>query len=95
MASAGTLITVAPTGAETAKADAPALPVTLDELVTTARACEAAGAGLVHVHIRDDDARPSLDPVRLADTVSALREATSMVVQLSTGGSCTTRWRPG
>ena len=30
---ASTLITVAPTGAESAKADAPALPVTLDELV--------------------------------------------------------------
>ena len=51
-------ITVAPTGAETAKSDAPALPVTLDELVSAAKACEAAGAGLVHVHIRDDDARP-------------------------------------
>ena len=81
------MITVAPTGAETRKADAPALPVTLDELVATARACEAAGAALVHVHIRDDDARPSLDLTRLADTVSALREATTMVVQLSTGGS--------
>ena len=70
------MITVAPTGAETRKADAPALPVTLDELVATAQACEAAGAALVHVHIRDDDARPSLDLTRLADTVSALREAT-------------------
>ena len=87
MSSANTLITVAPTGAETAKADAPALPVTLDELVSTAVACEAAGAGLIHVHIRDADARPTLDLGRLTDTVAALREATSMVVQLSTGGS--------
>ena len=89
MSSARTLITVAPTGAETAKADAPALPVTLDELVSTAEACEAAGAGLVHVHIRDDDARPTLDPARLRDTVAALRERTSLVVQLSTGGAVT------
>ena len=87
MSSANTLITVAPTGAETAKVDAPALPVTLDELVSTAVACEAAGAGLIHVHIRDADARPTLDLGRLTDTVAALREATSMVVQLSTGGS--------
>jgi len=84
---AGTLITVAPTGAETAKGDAPALPVTLDELVAAAQACEAAGAGMVHVHIRDDQARPTLDPTRLRDTVQALREQTSLVVQLSTGGS--------
>ena len=82
-----TMITVAPTGAETAKSDAPALPVTLDELVAAAQACESAGAALVHVHIRNDDAAPSLDPVRLKDTVAALREATTMVVQLSTGGS--------
>ena len=82
-----TMITVAPTGAETAKSDAPALPVTLDELVAAAQACEAAGAALVHVHIRDDEAAPSLDPVRLKDTVAALREATTLVVQLSTGGS--------
>lgn len=89
MSAPSTLITVAPTGAETAKSDAPALPVTLDELVTTARACEAAGAALVHVHIRDDDAKPTLDLARLKETVAALREATTMVVQLSTGGAVT------
>ena len=33
----GTLITVAPTGAELAKSDFPQLPTTLDELVETAR----------------------------------------------------------
>ena len=38
-----TLITVAPTGAEVAKGDAPALPVTLDELVAAAKECEALG----------------------------------------------------
>jgi 3-keto-5-aminohexanoate cleavage enzyme len=89
MSSARTLITVAPTGAETAKADVPALPVTLDELVATARACEAAGAGLIHVHIRDDEAQPTLDLTRLRDTVAALRESTALVVQLSTGGAVT------
>ena len=34
---AATLITVAPTGAESEKSAVPALPVTLDELVTTAK----------------------------------------------------------
>ncbi|HEU4676168.1 MAG TPA: 3-keto-5-aminohexanoate cleavage protein [Motilibacteraceae bacterium] len=87
MPAARTLITVAPTGAETAKADAPGLPVTLEELVEQAVACQAAGAGLVHVHIRDDDAAPTLDLGRLRDTVAALRESTDLVVQLSTGGS--------
>ena len=84
---AHTMITVAPTGAESSKADVPALPVTLDELVATAKACEAAGAAMIHIHIRDDEGNPTLDLGRLKETVAAVREATTLVVQLSTGGS--------
>jgi 3-keto-5-aminohexanoate cleavage enzyme len=84
-----TLITVAPTGAEADKAAVPALPVTLDELVATAKECQAAGASVVHVHIRDGEARPTLDRARLTDTVAALREGTDLIVQLSTGGAVT------
>ncbi|HVK24175.1 MAG TPA: 3-keto-5-aminohexanoate cleavage protein [Actinokineospora sp.] len=87
--SSGTLITVAPTGAEHTKADVPNLPVTLDELVTTARDCERVGAAMIHIHIRDDDHKPSLDPQRLKDTVAAVRENTRLIVQLSTGGAVT------
>jgi uncharacterized protein (DUF849 family) len=85
----GTLITVAPTGAEHAKADVPNLPVTLDELVATARDCERVGASMIHVHIRDADTRPTLDLARLEETVAALRAKTRLVVQLSTGGAVT------
>lgn len=85
----GTLITVAPTGAEVSKADTPALPVTLEELVQTAKQCRAAGASIIHVHIRDDATMPTLDVGRLRETVSALRAATDLVVQLSTGGAVT------
>jgi uncharacterized protein (DUF849 family) len=82
----GTLISVAPTGAETAKADAPALPTTLDELLRAAKECEAAGAALIHVHLRDADDASSLDVGALTETVAALRETTGLIVQLSTGG---------
>jgi uncharacterized protein (DUF849 family) len=81
------LITVAPTGAETAKADVPQLPTTLAELVETAQRCQEAGAAMVHVHVRDDQHQPTLDVRRLSETVAALREGTDLVVQLSTGGS--------
>src|ERR1700730_10903384 len=87
--SGATLITVAPTGAEADKERHPTLPVTLDELVNTARECEAAGASVIHVHIRDDQGRPTLDLARLKDTVQALREASTLIVQLSTGGAVT------
>jgi uncharacterized protein (DUF849 family) len=82
-----TLITVAPTGAETAKADFPALPTTVEELVETGQRCEAAGAAMIHLHIRDAEHRPTLDIGRLSEAVSAVREHTALVVQLSTGGS--------
>jgi uncharacterized protein (DUF849 family) len=88
-ASSGTLITVAPTGAESEKSAVPALPVTLDELVTTAKECREAGAAVIHVHIRNVAGRPTLDRGRLAETVRALREATDLIVQLSTGGAVT------
>ncbi len=86
---AATLITVAPTGAETAKADASGLPVTLDELVHAARDAEHIGAAVVHVHIRDEAAAPTLDLGRLRATVAALREETGLIVQLSSGGAVT------
>jgi len=85
----GTLITVAATGAEADKAKVPALPVTLGELTQTAVQCRQAGAAVIHVHIRDDEAKPTLDVGRLKDTVAALRAATDLIVQLSTGGAVT------
>ncbi|GAB3937328.1 3-keto-5-aminohexanoate cleavage protein [Kribbella albertanoniae] len=86
---ASTLITVAPTGAETAKADCPALPTTLDELVETAKRCEAAGAAMIHLHIRDGEHRPTLDLGRLTEAVAAVRASTGLIVQLSSGGAVT------
>jgi len=81
------LVTVAPTGAETSKHDVPQLPTTLAELVETSQRCQEAGAAMVHVHVRDDEHRPTLDIARLTETVDALHEETDLVVQLSTGGS--------
>src|SRR2546423_14294660 len=85
----GTVITVAPTGAEHAKAEVPNLPVTLEELVSTAKDCERVGAAMIHVHIRGADTNPTLDLRRLKDTVAALRAETDLIVQLSTGGAVT------
>jgi 3-keto-5-aminohexanoate cleavage enzyme len=82
-----TLITLAPTGAETAKVEAPALPVTRAELVSVAKAAEAAGAAMIHVHVRDDSGEPTLDPGIVAGAVRALREQCGLVVQVSSGGA--------
>ena len=81
------LITVAPTGAETAKQDCPQLPTTPEELARTAQECEQAGASMIHIHVRDHDHQPTLDVVLLKEWVAAVRESSDLVVQLSTGGS--------
>ena len=81
------LITVAPTGAETSKADCPQLPTTPEEIAQTARECEAAGAGMIHLHVRDGEHKPTLDLALLKEWVAAVRESSDLVVQLSTGGS--------
>jgi 3-keto-5-aminohexanoate cleavage enzyme len=81
------LVTVAPTGAETAKADCPQLPTTPEEIAETAAACEAAGAAMIHLHVRDGEHAPTLDLGLLREWVAAVRSASSLVVQLSTGGS--------
>src|SRR5687767_4483134 len=81
------LVTVAPTGAETAKADAPQLPTTPEEIAETAAECEAAGAAMIHIHVRDADHAPTLDLGLLREWVAAVRSSSSLVVQLSTGGS--------
>ena len=81
------LITVAPTGAETAKEDCPQLPTTPEEIAETALACEAAGAAMIHLHVRDDEHRPTLDVGLLREWVAAVRDSSDLIVQLSTGGS--------
>lgn len=85
----GTLITVAPTGAESAKADVPALPVTVEEVAATARDCQAVGASVVHLHVRGLDTRPTLDLGRVREVVAAVRDSSDLVVQLSSGGAVT------
>jgi len=82
-----TMITVAPTGAEQHKADVPQLPTTPEEIATEAAACQAAGAAMIHIHVRDRAHAPTLDLPRVREVVAAVREASSLVVQLSTGGS--------
>lgn len=46
-------IMVAPNGARRTPKDHPFLPVTHDEIIETAKACQIAGADGIHLHIRD------------------------------------------
>jgi len=80
------LITVAPNGARRRRTDHPALPITPTELATTAVACRDAGAGMIHIHVRDADDRHSLDVGRYRAAIDAIRAAVGddLVIQATT-----------
>ncbi len=54
-------IMVAPNGARRGKADHPALPITLPQIIETTKACALAGADGVHLHLRDQTGAHMLD----------------------------------
>lgn len=73
-------IMVAPNGARKGKADHAALPVTISEILVTARCCRDAGADALHLHVRDAQGNHSLDAgiyrealTELADQLPDLR----------------------
>ena len=55
---------VAPNGARRGKSDHPDLPITDDEVIDAARACQLAGADGVHLHVRDAEGGHLLDATR-------------------------------
>jgi uncharacterized protein (DUF849 family) len=66
------------------KADHPVVPVTAEELARDARECLAAGAQEFHVHVRDDDGHPTLEPGYVDAAVSAMHAAGAHVVGVTT-----------
>ena len=65
---------VAPNGARRTKADHPALPIEVEELVATAKACHAEGAQGIHLHVRDRDGLHSLDVGQYREVMAAVRD---------------------
>lgn len=79
-------IAVAPNGARRTKADHPALPMTAAELAATAEAALAAGAAMIHLHVRGADGAHVLDAGLYREAEAAIRAATgdALVVQITT-----------
>ncbi|WP_041164660.1 3-keto-5-aminohexanoate cleavage protein [Mesorhizobium opportunistum] len=78
-------IAVAPNGGRRTKADHPAIPLTAAELAVTASECAAAGAAMIHVHVRDRQGRHLLDPEAYREVITAIHGAVGdrMVVQIT------------
>ena len=81
------IITCAPVGAEITPDQTPHLPYTPARLGETARKIRAAGASIVHIHCRDDDGSNTHDVARFREAYAAVRDASDLIVQFSTGGA--------
>ncbi|PCH48432.1 MAG: class III aminotransferase [Hyphomicrobiales bacterium] len=78
-------IMIAPNGARRTKADHQALPVTIQEIVDTAKACFAAGADGLHAHVRDAEQKHVLDAGLYRELIAELEIAVpQMDVQITT-----------
>jgi 3-keto-5-aminohexanoate cleavage enzyme len=79
------IITVAPTGPLTTRANHPELPVTPAQIGQAVAEAAEAGAAVAHVHARDADEQPTADPAVYARIAKEIRERCDIVVQASTG----------
>ena len=81
------MITVAPVGAELTPDQTPHLAVTPAQLGEVAARSQAAGASIIHVHCRTDDGTNTHDVARFGAASAAIRSASDLIVQFSTGGA--------
>lgn len=82
------IITCAITGAETTQANQPALPITPEQQAQAAQEAVAAGATVIHLHVRDESGQPSQSAERFQESIEAIRKAApGVIIQISTGGA--------
>ena len=84
------MITCAVTGAIHTPSMSPHLPITADEIAEAALAAHAAGAALVHLHARDPvDGRPDQRPEAFTPFLNRIKQASNVVINITTGGAPT------
>src|SRR5271154_3384961 len=82
------IITCAVTGAIHTPSMSPYLPVTPDEIAAAAIGAAEAGAAIVHLHARDPETgKPDQSPEAFARFLPRIKQRTSAVVNLTTGGA--------
>ncbi|RAZ89792.1 3-keto-5-aminohexanoate cleavage protein [Mesorhizobium hawassense] len=88
MAPRKVIITCAVTGSVHTPSMSPHLPITPDQIATDAIAAAEAGASILHLHARDpNDGRPTSDPEVFMQFLPRIKQATDVVINITTGGS--------
>lgn len=82
------IITAAICGAEVTKEHNPAVPYTVEEIVREAKSAVDAGASIIHLHVREDNGKPTQSRERFRQCMEAIRKACpKVIIQPSTGGA--------
>jgi len=84
------IITCAIVGAELTKHDYPYLPLTPEELAESAQRAVEAGASIIHLHVRDEEGKPSQRVDIFEEVTNRIRERCECILQYSTGGAVRT-----
>lgn len=79
------VITVAPTGPIATKDDNPALPTSPEEIADAVAEAYDAGAAVAHIHLRDEQQRPTADLGIAQRVVDLISDRCPILIQLSTG----------
>ena len=82
------IITACICGAEVTKEHNPNVPYTVEEIAREAKSAYDAGAALIHLHVREDDGKPTQSAERFDACIKAIKEVCpDAIVQVSTGGA--------
>jgi 3-keto-5-aminohexanoate cleavage enzyme len=79
------VITVAPTGPIATKSDNPHLPTSPEEIANDVYAAYQAGAAVAHIHLRDEQQRPTADLNVARRAMDLIAEKCPILIQMSTG----------
>lgn len=79
------VITVAPTGPIAMRTDNPHLPTQPDQIAQAVAEAYGAGASVAHIHLRDENDRPTADPRIARRTMDLIADKCPILIQLSTG----------
>lgn len=83
------IISAALTGNWGTKETNPNIPMTPEEIADAAYACWQAGAAAVHLHMRDEQMRPTMDVERFRKCVDMIRERCDVIINITSSGDHT------
>ena len=88
MAKSKVIISCAITGSIHTPSMSPHLPVTAEQIASSALEAADAGAAIVHLHARNpQDGRPDQSPEAFEPFLRVIKQSSKVVVNLTTGGS--------